>query len=258
MAVRRVGVVWGLVAFGVLAVIPANAMAEGAAPTSTTLVSHAALEAFVAQAQRGISGTFSATYRLSQGPATTGTVVLSQEAPARRQVLTGSRGTWAFRFSDTAGYDSQWIERGSTAWDCWRGPGATAWTCSGPGQFHTVNGYLLAIEPYVPGDIEGDISALSSALTKSAPAVVKRIVRQAQLFDSTSAAFGALRCLSIDGTTTCLDRSGVVVSRTGGSFWTSITLVDHSSRVSKSAFVPMAPSSSSGKNFAVLTQPYFG
>lgn len=256
---RRASVVWSIVALGVLAIIPANATAGGASsPSSARVASHAALEAFVSMGQRGISGTFSETYRLVQGLVTTGTVVISQEAPARGQVLAGGSGTWAFRFSDTAGYASQWIERGSTAWDCWRGPSASRWTCSGPGQFHTVNGYLLAIQPYVPGDIEGDISALASALTKSAPVVVKKIVRQAQLFDSTSATFGALRCLSVDGTTTCLDRSGVVVSQTGGSFWTSITLVHRSSRVPKSAFVPMAPSSSLGKNFAVLTQPYFG
>jgi hypothetical protein len=158
-------------------------------------------------------------------------------------------------YQNQAGYASQWIERGATVWDCWRPPGEAQWTCSGPGQFHYVNGYLMAVSPFVPGQVQGDLNALEGALTSKMPQV-KNLVDKQKFYTARSPRFGTLRCMRVAGANVCLDRSGVVVSGGGGYFGQSVTLISHSSIVPKSAFVPKGSLAPSGQNFVALHQPY--
>jgi hypothetical protein len=71
-----------------------------------------------------------------------------------------------------AGISSQWIEKGSMSWDCWRTADVATWTCSGPGHFEDANGFGLSIEPYIPGVVLGEVEELQQAL-KIKPSPVK-------------------------------------------------------------------------------------
>lgn len=211
--------------------------AANKAPTDT-------LAAFVASAEHGLAGTYSETYRLN-GPSD-GTVEVFQRAPRGANPFpTG--GTWSFLFQAKRGISSQWIENKSTAWDCWRAATEAAWTCSGPGTFHVVNGFLLAIQPYVPGVVSGELNQLNVALKDNAPQV-----RSLTIAKSTSPRFGPLECLSVAAITSCIDHSGVLVSQRGGSYWSSIVLVRRTSSLPRSAFHQIGTTTSEGSHFTVV------
>lgn len=211
--------------------------------------SHETINAFVALARLGVSGTFSAVYAVSQGSlagSLAGTVEVAQEASPRQRPFTTGPGKWSFLYQSSAGYTLQWIERGPRAWDCRRAAGVTAWTCSGPGQFQPSNGFFLAVTPFIPGVVLGDINELTGGLKAHG-------VKGIQFFASMSARFGSLQCMKVDGTSSCLDHAGVLVSQQGGSYWTTITLLRRSSAVPSSAFVLNGKSTSSGRKFELLT-----
>jgi hypothetical protein len=213
------------------------------------------LRSVLAVVTRALSGSFTEVYRVSGEPEG-GTVSIAQHAPAgRRPSLTGD-GEWSFVYQNDAGYASQWVERGRTAWDCWRPPGAPGWTCSGPGQFRDVNGYLMAVSPFVPGDVLGAVDELEGALTSTKPAF-RKIAAASKVFESDSRRFGPLRCLRVAGGTTCADRRGVVVSSTGAPiFGSALTLVRYGSAAPESAFALKGFLPSSGLPFVALHQPY--
>lgn len=249
MDVRRLRVVLGLV---VLCWSVLFAAEEAVAGTSSS--PHQSLKSFLALAERGLSGSFSEVYELPQFPGG-GMVTVAQSAPPGERPFVTGPGTWSFVYENEAGYASQWIERGQTAWDCWHPPGVSQWTCSGPGQFRDVNGYLMAISPFVPGEIQGDINALEGALTSKMPQI-KKLVEKRTFFASHSPQFGPLKCMKVVGATVCLDRFGVVVSGGGGAFGYSVTLVSHSSLAPKSAFTLNGSIPASGQTFVALHQPY--
>jgi hypothetical protein len=212
---------------------------------AASLPSHETVNTFVALDRLGESGTFSAVYAVSQG-SLAGTVEVAQEASPRQRPFTTGPGKWSFLYQSLAGYASQWIERGTRAWDCRRAAGVTAWTCSGPGQFQLSNGFFLAVTPFIPGVVLGDINELTGGLKAHQ-------VKGIQFFASMSARFGSLQCMKVDGTSSCLDDAGVLVSQQGGSYWTTITLLRRSSAVPSSAFVLKGRSTSSGRKFELLT-----
>lgn len=247
--VRRLRVVLGLVGL-----CGALLFASRDAAAGSSSLPHQSLKSFLALAERGLSGSFSEVYDLSHSPGG-GTVSVAQSAqPGQRPFVIG-RGTWSFVYQNEAGYASQWIERGQTAWDCWHPPGVSQWTCSGPGQFRYVNGYLMAISPFVPGQIQGDINAVEGALTSKMPQI-KKLVEKRTFFASHSAHFGPLQCMRVAGASVCLDRSGVVVSGSGGYFGYSVTLVSYSSIAPKSAFTLNGSIPPSEQTFVALHQPY--
>jgi hypothetical protein len=219
-------------------------------PNQEMTSQHSAALKFISEAKRGVSGTFTAVYRLS-GPGERGTVRVAQlKAP---QPFNSGSGTWAFVYQTPSGISSQWIEKDSTAWDCWSRGDAPPWTCSGPGRFRLSNGFIESVLPYVPSDVLIEVSQLQGALT-SEPSHLKQL----SLFSSRNSQFGKLSCLKVDATglgspvTACLDHNGVLVRAWGelDTPWSSMTLQHYSSRVSQTAFRLEGPSTSSGTNFA--------
>ena len=201
---------------------------------------------FVASAKHGLTGTYTEVYRVT-GPSG-GTVRVFQQARSGTFPFTTGPGTWSFLFLAQTGVSSQWIERGPKAWDCWRPATGTTWTCSGPGHFEETNGFFQSVEPYIPGVMMGELNALETGLKEKAPQVENLVVSE-----STSPQFGPLRCLTADGTTACIDRSGVLVNQHGGSgYWSNITLVRRIPSVPATAFKTVGKSTSEGKNFTAL------
>jgi len=210
---------------------------------------NSSVRSFISLAKRGVSGSFFAVYRLS-AQVNAGTVTVAQKAQAGHSPFVTRAGVWSFVLQNDAGYSSQWIERGSQAWDCWHAPGEGQWTCTGPGQFRYVNGYLMAISPYVPGEVLGDINQLEGAL-KSTLAPYRAAVKNLAFYGSHSVHFGPLRCIRVTNITTCLDRSGVLVNEEQSG--TGVTLLRYSSKVPNSAFTLMGTST---PTFVALHQPY--
>lgn len=202
---------------------------------------------FVALAKHALAGTFTETYRLTGPGPSSGTSELFQQAPSGAFPFPTGHAKWSFLFQSQTGISSQWIEEGSTAWDCWRASTTTTWTCSGPGRFEESNGFFLSIEPYIPGDVIGDINELELGLKEKAPQI-----KNLTISDSISSRFGPLRCLAVDGIVSCFDRSGVLVSQRGGPYWSSITLIRRSSSVPRRAFNLVGMSTSSGEHFTVV------
>lgn len=207
--------------------------------------SRTSVAAFVALATRGLSGTYTELYRVT-GP-NGGTVQVFQQAPSGIFPFTTGHGRWSFRLQAQSGISSQWVEHGSTAWDCWRPVSINAWKCSGPGHFEDSNGFFLSVEPYIPGVVVGDLHQLELGLKEKAPQVKNLVIS-----DMTNPRFGSLRCLEVDGITSCIDRAGVLVSQQGGSYWSSITLLRRSTSVPGGAFELVGKSTSSGLHFTPI------
>jgi hypothetical protein len=214
------------------------------------------VHSFLALADRAVSGTFSELYRISTGEASTsGVVAVAQEATSGQRPFVTGPGTWSFLYENEAGYSSQWIEKGSTAWDCWRPPGANVWTCSGPGSFRYVNGFLMAVAPYVPGQFIGESNQLTAAFNFQMPGLKKaaqKVIAAITFSRKRNTHFGLLDCMKADAYTTCLDSSGVVVSQHSGT--QTITLLRHSATVPASAF--KLQGTTTGGPFLTLPQPY--
>jgi hypothetical protein len=200
---------------------------------------------FLALAARGISGTFSESYRATQGPLSR-TIDLAQRGPQGQLPLLKDPVRWSFVYRTQAGHSMQWIERGSRAWDCVRNKGAPRWTCSGPGQFQPSNGFALATTPYIPGVVLNDIAEVTNGLeTHQALSI--------HLSTSTSPRFGPLECMKALGTTSCLDRAGVLVSQQGGPYRTTVTILERNASIPASAFAPKGRSTSSGRKLKLFS-----
>lgn len=215
------------------------------APSGASSAPPSSVATFVAAAHRALLGTFSEVYRLTG--ASSGIVELSQQAPSGVSPFPDGPGRWSFVYRSPTGISSQWIENGATAWDCWRFPHATSWTCSGPGQWGGSNGFALSVEPFVPGTLLGDLNELELGLKTKAPQL-----KGLEISESHSTQFGPLRCLRVDGVTSCIDHAGVVVRQRGGSSWKTLSLLQRSSSVPKAAFTLLGTSSSSGSRFTLV------
>jgi hypothetical protein len=249
--VRLVQITLGLAVVLCLVVAPSEASSA-----SSVSSQRGSIISFLTLADRALSGTFSEVYRISTGRVQTGGVVaVAQKAAAGQEPFVTGRGTWSFVYQNQAGYSSQWIEGGPTTWDCWRPPGAPEWTCSGPGIFDYVNGYLMAIEPYVPGQLIGEENELKGALHYQARPFKKtaqKIIAAITFSRTRSPHFGSLRCMEAAGYTTCLDSAGVMVSQRSGP--EVITLLHYSSNAPPAAF-KLEGAVASGP-FVALHQPY--
>lgn len=228
-----------LLATALSLVVPLSINAATASEPKTSIA------AFVALARHGLAGTYTEVYRVS-GPST-GTVRVFQQAPSGEFPFPTGHGKWAFLLQAQTGLSSQWIEEGAASWDCWRTPTSTTWSCSGPGHFEEVNGFFLAVQPFIPGVVSGELNQLQLGLAEKAPQVGNLVISQ-----STSPRFGALRCLRVDGITSCIDRSGVLVSQRGSTYWSSITLLQRKVSVPGRAFTLVGRSTSAGTHFAVV------
>jgi len=227
------------VTFGLLTLVLSLVPSKGAAATEWSLPQ--TVDSFLSLAARGISGTFSESYQVTQG-SIAGRVDLAQEGRAGQLPLTKGPVRWSFVYLAREGPSRQWIERGPRAWDCVRRMAATKWTCSGPGQFEDSNGFAISITPYIPGVVLNNISEVTNDQE------MHQIV-SIRLSTSTSPQFGPLQCMEVSGTTSCLDRAGVLVSQQGGPYWTTVTLLQRDASVPASAFTLKGRSTSSGHKF---------
>lgn len=190
------------------------------------------MDRFVQSAQRGLAGTFGASYRVTGAHA--GVIEVAQKQQPHRS---GS-GTWSFVYRAEQGFSSQWIERGSSSSDCWQAAGDTTWTCTGPGTYEQVNGFALATEPFIPGDVAGQLSQLQE------DSAHRGWVKQIRTFRGRSKQFGELRCMSVaaptlsTAATFCIDRDGVMVSEKNwpGGYFADVSLVRYATRPPATAF----------------------
>ena len=206
---------------------------------------------FLALAKSGSDGTFEAIYHVSGGPSGSGTVVVAQRAAVRSTAWPDRAGSaWSYRFIATNGAGAQWIEQGTTARDCWRKTGATAWTCSGPGSYEASNGFDIATLAFIPGTVLQEIRDVVD--DSGLPYGDRQRIRT---YSMTNRVFGMLSCLHVTGsgvvptgpTTFCLDSRGVLVSvkgTAGGLLdWPTVKLLSRSTTAPASDFVPLAKSS---------------
>lgn len=207
--------------------------------------SQSSVSTFMASARHGLTGTYTEVYRVT-GP-NGGTVSVFQQAHSGEFPFTTGPGRWSFLFQAQSGISSQWIEHGSTSWDCWRPATDTTWSCSGPGHFEETNGFFQSVEPYIPGVMMGELNQLQTGIKERAPEVKNLVISE-----SSSPQFGPLRCLTADGTTACIDRTGVLVNQHGSGYWSSIMLVRRSPLVPATAFNLVSKSTSDGKNFTAV------
>lgn len=206
------------------------------------------LPQFIRLAKQAAAGTFAATYQV--GGARSGVVVVAQrKAP---EPSNPGSGTWSFMFQTPNAISSQWIQKGSTSWDCWRFASAKAWTCSGPGTYRTVNGFILSINPYIPMSVTSQLNQLQQAIQH------KGEVRSTSIFHAQSKKFGEETCLKVSALTSatgtmCIDRMGVLVSEEGGfGPFPSISLRQYGRSIPRNAFVLLGTSTSSGSAFLAI------
>lgn len=223
-------------------------------PPKTSGTGSISVGQFIHRAEQGLKGSFVEWYRITTDgphlpPGPDGTIEVAQRRPPEgfkgcSGSLCAGSGVWSyvFRPSSASSWSSQWIEKGTSSWDCWEGPGEAAWTCTGPGTFAGSNGFLQSIAPYVSSEVRWQLGLIRQAMAH------KGVIRRLSTFRSHSARFGPLDCLTVKGrweglaTTMCIDRDGQVVSQqgAGGYFWESdITLLGFSRSVPSGAFTPL-------------------
>jgi hypothetical protein len=178
--------------------------------------------AFLARMQRGMFGTYEATYRVEKygAMAPNGTIVVA----ARK--LTANDGTLSFLFRSAHAKGYQWIEHGGLGQGpyeaCWTR--TAGWVCTRPGlRFYASNGYLLALEPFVPWLAYG--SAAHVALL-------------GHVFRKPSRAYGPLTCLRAQKATWCIARDGMLVSWRD-SDGLAVTLLSEQARPPDRDFTPL-------------------
>ena len=237
---------WMLVTIAVVIVVGAIAAGmaladRGAAPprSSSTTEHPNPVTQFIGQAEKGASGRIHAWYSVTAGPHAGVIEIAQQVAP---HDLNPASGTWSFLFQSSQGISSQWIQKGSSSWDCWHFASVSTWHCTGPGTFVSSNGYAESVAPYIPLTASGQLSQLQVALTH------RGRVKQIATFAAESKQFGKLSCLKVmaitlsSPETVCIDRDGLIVNiHNASGFFTNVTLLRTSKSIPPAAFVPVGP-----------------
>jgi hypothetical protein len=215
------------------------------------------LNQFVAWARNGATGTFSATYRVdasSAGPG--GTLVVAQKRSRGSLAWPTGRGWWSFVFRSSNGRVDQWIEHGTTAWDCFRFSSDKALACYGPAAYGYANGWIDSVLPYLP-------SAAAQSIANAVKVAEASPTQLAELSLSMREGppYGHLRCLRISAKlggpeTWCLDYEGFFVSQTGvywvPGFGSNASLVRMGPTIPASAFKLLGPSKTKHGEFVTL------
>jgi len=151
--------------------------------------------AFVRLANRGLGGTYEATYRLIGGspglPGSEWTVVVAHRGPSPSTNWMLDGGEWSFFIHAERGFSLQWIERGDRYEDCWRWNSKTNWVC-GQGTTWASNGFILSTLNYVPGTVDGDIRCA----TEPSCYPVRYGVQRLTFSQVNSLRFGRLLCMT--------------------------------------------------------------
>lgn len=182
---------------------------------------------FLARAQAGLEGDYSAVYQFSGPTSSTeneATVTVAQRAPAGRSAWPGGRpGEWSYRLKGSHGFTIEWLVRGSTVENCWRWRNSR-WRCTKgdyPGDAGG-NGYTIATEPFLPGTAYSFLSAIIDGASSHGALVIR----------AEQSRFGSLTCLVVKdpAETYCLTSgdhfaSLFISSAMVGTAWTSVRLV---------------------------------
>ena len=210
--------------------------------------------------EKGLSGNFEATYKLSGNLAMFApvwTVVVAHRGP---NVVTKvwTLGEWSYLLQAGA-HELQWIEHANRWEACWRQGGSKKWS-RGKGTAPPTNAPIaLFILPYVPDGVEGGIY---TAVTRGYP-MRHGEHQRLTVVTKPSAKFGKLDCLTnttwftskrtgtartdISAVTWCLTARGLPASehQRGNPQvvppWLNLTLLSTRRVAPKSDFQPMSP-----------------
>ena len=204
MGLRPVGS--KLVGVNVVAAL-ACLLSRGGMPSATTAPPSPA--AVIALAERGLSGDFEATYKVSGQlaifPGPEWTIIVAHEGPAPVSEPFRSDGAiWSFFMHAGEGYRLQWIEDGQHFEDCWTTRTRPGWHC-GQGTYEPSNGFSMATLPYVPATAVAD---LTQAVKGEPPASQHLTVARRD-----SPVFGPLTCLTSVSTATAATAPGSTSTR---------------------------------------------
>ena len=213
---------------------------QGSSPPSRPTQSSGPLSVprFIELGEGGTNGRFAASYDVA-GAHSGAIEVVQKQAPL---ALNPGSGTWSFVYRADQGFSSQWIQKGASSYDCWQATSDTTWSCTGPGTYRQVNGFILATTPFIPMGVAGQLSLLHEALRH------KGWVKSLSVFMSHSKEFGALNCLKVMAlslgapATICIDHSGTMVREKNwpGGYFSNVTLVRYATKLPSDAFTPLS------------------
>lgn len=193
---------------------------------------------FIQLARQGTTRSFAGVYQVTG--AHSGVIEVDQKQPPRAS--NPGSGIWSFVYRANQGISSQWVQKGSSSYDCWQSVGDTTWTCSGPGSYQQVNGFILATEPFIPSGLAGQLNQLQEARGH------KGWVKSLSIFKSHSKQFGALSCLRVVAVTLgspaqiCIDHKGTMVNETNwpGGYFSNVRLEYEGTSIPSAAFTPLS------------------
>jgi hypothetical protein len=207
-------------------------------PRPTTDPGSLSAQQFIQLAEQGATRTFAGVYQVTG--AHVGVIEVDQKQ--HPQAFSPGSGTWSFVYRANQGISSQWIQKGSSSYDCWQRAGDTTWACSGPGSYQQANGFILATEPFIPSGVAGQLNQLQEARGH------KGWVKSLSIFKSDSKQFGVLNCIKVKAVTLsspatiCIDHNGTMVSETNwpGGYFSNVSLEHHGTSIPSTAFTPLS------------------
>ena len=249
------------IALGIGLAVNASSSGTGSKPTTKPTASRPPLSptGILRLDEKGMSGNFEATYKLSGNLAMFAqewTVVVAHRGP---NVVTKvwTLGKWSYLLKAGA-HELQWIEHANRYEACWRQGGSKKWSC-GTGTAPNASGdFLLFLLPYVPDGVEGGIYTAVTRIYPTGHGEHQRLT----VATKPSAKFRKLGCLTtttwftsrrtgtartdISAVTWCLTAQGLPASeyRRGNPQvvppWLNLTLVSARRGAPKSDFQPMS------------------
>lgn len=236
---RQAGIAAGLALIAVGALL--FALADGGSSPPQRPSSHPgplSAQGFIRLAEKGATRTFAGLYQVTG--AHTGMIEVDQKQ--HPQAFDPGSGTWSFVYRSTQGISSQWIQKGSLSYDCWQPAGDATWTCSGPGSYRQVNGFILATEPFLPSGVVGQLRQLDEAQGH------KGWIKSLSITQTHSTQFGGLSCMKVmaltmsSPATICIDHEGTLVSERNwpGGYFSNVSLEQHDTSIPSAAFTPLS------------------
>ena len=248
------------VALGVGLAVSASSGGTGSKPKPTASAPALSPQGILRLANKGLSGSFEATYKLTGNlgvfPGRVWTVVVAHRGLwEEKSVWMLGSGEWSFLLRAGGGYKLQWIEHANRYQACWQQGNTKKWSC-GKGTVYAVNGFILSNLPYVPATVDGDIGTTVTDTRPLSQGEHQRLT----VASKPSARFGKLNCLTsttwflrksngaptdVSSVTWCLTAQGLPASEyqrgnQPASPWNSLTLVSTRRVAPRSHFQPMS------------------
>jgi hypothetical protein len=249
------------IALGIALAVSASSGGTGSKPTTKPTASPPPLSptGILRLDEKGMSGNFEATYKLSGNLAMFAqewTVVVAHRGPNVVSKI-WTLGEWSYLLKAGA-HELQWIEHANRYEACWRQGGSKKWSCGKGTAPNTSGDFPLFLLPYVPDGVAG---GTYTAVTRSYP-MAHGEHQRLTVATKPSAKFGKLDCLTnttwftskrtgtartdISAVTWCLTARGLPASehQRGNPQvvppWLNLTLVSARRGAPKSDFQPMS------------------